>query len=382
MIDIVAEGELRHLAETADEHCVSVYVPTHRAGREQAEDRIRYKNALTDARTELVDLGLRGPKADALLAPAVALADDDRFWAHVERSVALFASPAIVRALRLAESVDELVVVSDRFHIKPLVPLVATGEVFYVLVLSQSEVRLLRGSRYEVSELALGDIPSSLATALRFDDRESQLHSHGAKRIGIGRVAATFHGHGVGVDTKDADLGRFLSAVDDGLAHIIGPGRAPLVLAGVDSTVARFRQLSRYPHIVSGEIEGNANSLSAAELHDRAWPLAEQVFAESRRRARAAMENGSSPTAETLADVAEAAIDGRVRSVFVAGGVQRWGVFDAAERRIELHAKRHPGDRDLLDAIVVETLTHGGEVFVVGEDEVPRAAPVAAALRY
>ena len=382
MIDIIAEGELRHLAETADERCVSVYVPTHRAGREQAADRIRYKNALASARNELVALGLRSPAADALLAPAVELADDERFWSHLERGMAVFTSPSTVRAFRLSDAVAELVVVSDRFHIKPLVPLVAAGEVFYVLVLSQSEVRLLRGSRYEVSELALGDIPSSLATALRFDDRESQLHSHGAKRIGIGRVAATFHGHGVGIDTKDADLGRFLSAVDDGLAQVIGPGRTPLVLAGVDSTVARFRQVSRYTHIVRGEIEGSATSLSAAELHDRAWPLAEAVFDESRRRARAALDNGAAKTAESLAEVAIAAVDGRVGSVFVPAGVQRWGVFDPVGRRIDEHDERRPGDRDLLDAIVVETLTHGGEVFVVDESEAPRSAPVAAVLRF
>jgi hypothetical protein len=258
----------------------------------------------------------------------------------------------------------------------------ATDEVFYVLALSQSEIRLLRGGRYDVSELALGDIPPSLASALRFDDRESQLHSHGAKRVGIGRVVATFHGHGVGVDTKDADLGRFLSAVDDGLAHIIGSGPAPLVLAGVDSTLARFRHLSRYPHIVDGEIEGSAATLSAAELHERAWPLVESVFVMSRRRARAAVEGGAAKTADTVEAVAIAAVDGRVGSVFVPAGVQRWGVFDPVGRSVDENEERRPGDRDLLDAIVVETLTHGGEVFVVDEEEVPGGAPVVAALRF
>ena len=34
--------------------------------------------------------------------------------------------------------------------------------------------------------------------------------------------------------------------------------------AGVDATLARFRQVSRYPNIVDGEIDGNPASLSAA----------------------------------------------------------------------------------------------------------------------
>lgn len=382
MIDIVAARELRHLAETADEHCVSAYLPTNRAGREQAADRIRYKNVLATARSELVGLGLRAPDADALLAPAAELADDDHFWAHAERGVAVFASPTATRAFRLADTVAELVVVSDRFHIKPLVPLVGTGEVFYVLALSQNEVRLLRGSRYEISELALGDIPASLATALRYDDRESQLQSHGATRTGTGKVAATFHGHGVGIDTRAADLCRFLAAVDEGLAHLIGQSPAPLVLAGVDSTVSRFRQLSRHPHIVAGEIEGSAASLSATDLHDQAWPLVKGVFDKSRSRAREAMERGVATIAKSLSEVALAAIDGRVGSVFVPAGVHRWGALDPVERLIDEHEDRQPGDRDLLDAIVVETLTHGGQVFVVEQDDIPGGAPVAAALRF
>jgi hypothetical protein len=43
------------------------------------------------------------------------------------------------------------VVVTDRFHIKPLLPLLSGDGRFYVLALSQSEVRLLQGTRYSVS---------------------------------------------------------------------------------------------------------------------------------------------------------------------------------------------------------------------------------------
>ena len=186
----------------------------------------------------------------------------------------------------------------------------------------------------------------------------------------------------MGIDTKDSDVERFLSAVDSGLAQIIGTDPAPLVLAGVGSTVARFRQVSTYPHVVEGAIEGSPESLSDTELHDRAWPLVEPVFDESRRRARGSVEAGVVGTAETLPDVLIAAHNGRVASVFVPIGVQRWGTFDAARQGVEEHEERDPGDRDLLDAIAVETLAHGGEVFGVDEDDVPLGGVVAAALRF
>ncbi|MEO1060119.1 MAG: hypothetical protein AAFZ07_01785 [Actinomycetota bacterium] len=382
MIDIVAEHELRQLAEASDEHCISIYLPTHRIGREAAADRIRFKNAVAGARRDLLALGLRSPVADALLGGADALTHDERLWSHLDAGLAVFASATLHRAHRLPGPVPELVVVSDRFHIKPLVPLTASDETFHVLALSQSDVRVFRGTRYELTELELGSIPHDLATALRFDDRESQLQSHGAQRTGTGRVARRFHGHGVGVDTKDADLGRFLAAVDDGLAELVGDRPAPLVLAGVDSTVARFRALSSHPRIVRGEIEGSAAALTAAELHARSWPLVQEVFLTPRRRALAAVEDRVAQVVETLAVAVVAALDGRVSSVFVPAGVQRWGRIDAERRRVEEHADRIPGDRDLLDAVAVETLTHGGEVFVVEPSEMPLGAGVVALLRY
>ena len=115
-------------------------------------------------------------------------------------------------------------------------------------------------------------------------------------------MTATFHGHGVGIDTKDTDLERFLTAVDGGLGQIIGTGPEPLVLAGVASTVGQFRQVSGYPHIVDEAIDGGVESWSDDELHARAWPLVEPVFEQTRRRARESAEGGAVSTAHMLTD--------------------------------------------------------------------------------
>lgn len=382
MIDIVSSPELARLAEAHEGPCVSIYLPTHRAGQQMPQDQIRLKNALTEAHRELEALGVRGVDADALLRPLAELRDRPEFWAHLEGGLAVFASRGGAHTYRVADPVAELVVVADRFHIKPLVPLVATGSVFHVLTLSQKRVRLLRGSRHQLSEIGLGEIPSSLAEALWFDDREAQLQSHSAQRVGTGQVTATFHGHGAGVDTKESDLVRFLSAVSGGVEQIIGTGPAPLVLAGVASTAARFRHVSTHRHIVEGGVEGSVESLGEAELHARAWPLVAPVFEESRRRARASAEGGGIRTTRAVRDALIAAHNGQVASVFVPVGVHRWGTFDEDALQVDEHDERSPGDRDLLDAIAVETLTHGGEVFAVAGEDVPGAGLVAASLRF
>lgn len=382
MIDVISTDELRRLATHVGEQSVSIYLPTHRAGKETAQDPIRLENLASRAIDELVALGARRTEAEARLGRVLHAFRDGDFHTHLEDGLAAFVDGDQVSMYRLPDRVEELVVVADRFHLKPLLPSVASGEVFYVLALSQKQVRLLRGTRYRIAELELVDAPESLTEALWYLDRERQLQYHGAQRVGRGRVAAIFHGHGMGKETHDADIVQFFRAVDEGVRTIIGDHRAPLVLAGVAYLHPLYRTASRYPAIVDGGIEGNPEPMSAEELHDRAWPLVEPVFNAGRDAARAAFLEAGAKTVSTVADAVDAAHAGRMASLFVPRGVTRWGIVDETGHVREEHEERRPGDRDLLDDAAVATLTRRGEVYVVDPADVPGDGPVAGVLRY
>ena len=368
-------------AHTA-EHCVSIVMPTHRAGPKTAQDPLRLKNLVAEAAKELAATRLRAPEVDRLLAPASSLVNDPGFWLHMEASLAIYLAEGHFRWFRLAEHLEELAVVADRWHLKPLLRAAATGQIFYVIALSQNRIRLLGGTRRGLSELALRDIPGSLAAALWFDDREGQLQSHGADRVGPGRVVATFHGHGMGKDTRDADLDRFVRAVDDGVNQILGTHGAPLVLAGVTEQVTRYRNLTRYRDVLEDAIIGNYDGLSSAELHEHAWPLVEAWFDRHRQAAATTYLAGDTATTCTLAETVLAAADGRVEELFVPAGVQRWGTAAVDQRLVTEHEGRRHGDHDLLDRAAIDTMLRGGRVHVVTPSEVPGPGPVAALLRY
>lgn len=382
MIDIVSNAELRALAAGQGAHRVSMYLPTHRSGRETDQDRIRLKNLTSRAIEELASVGMRRTAAEQMVAPVTALLDDADFLAHLEDGLAVFVDDDGVRTYRVPDTFEELLVVADRFYLKPMLPLASSGAVFYVLALSQNQVRLLRGSRYRVSEVELTDIPRSLADALWYLQREKQLHLHGANRVGRGRVSAIFHGHGVGKEGHDTELAQFFRAVDDGIAKIIPDHAAPLVLAGVDYLHPIYRAVTRYPAVVEVGIEGNPELLSPEELHDRAWPLVEPIFAADRRAAQDAFVEATMPTVDTPRGAVEAARLGKVAALLLPRGVQRWAVVTDGGRVVEEHADRHPGDRDLLDEAAFATLAHGGKVFVVDQSEVPGEGIVAGVLRY
>jgi Bacterial archaeo-eukaryotic release factor family 7 len=180
--------------------CMSIFMPTHRTSPETKQDRIRFKNLLREAEKRLITSGLRSSEAKKLLTPAKTLLKDNLFWQYQADGLAVFISPEVFRYFHLPFRFEELLVVTDRFHMKPLLHLFTNDVRFYILALSQNEVRLFQGTRHGISEIEPEGVPGSMKEALKYDEPEKQLQYHTRTPGGTGQRAAIFHGHGVGID--------------------------------------------------------------------------------------------------------------------------------------------------------------------------------------
>jgi len=385
-MDLLSRAEVRTLMRERGNLCVSLYLPTHRAGTQTKQDPIRFKNLLRQAEERLLNNGLRGTEAQQILKPSQRLLEDDDFWQHQGDGLAVFASPGTFRSYRLPWAFSELVVVTDRFHIKPLLTLLSVDGRFYILALSQKNVRLLQGTRQSVAEINLESMPKNLAEALGEEERERQLQFHIATPGG----SPIFHGHGGGGADESIhkkDLLRYFKRIDKGLQELVCLERSPLVLAGVDYLLPIYNEANTCAELVREGIVGNPDGLSAQELHVRAWAILEPRFSKSQERAAAKYQEfaGSDRASHDLKTVVMSAHHGRVDSLFVAVGVQQWGKLETNGGDVKLHDAREPGDQDLLDLAAVETLAHAGKVFAVEPDRVPSpsaGSAVAAVFRY
>ncbi|MBN1137486.1 MAG: hypothetical protein JXM73_12935, partial [Anaerolineae bacterium] len=135
-MDILTKQDLQELIEKRDGWRVSIFVPTHRTGRETRQARIRLKNLLAQAEERLAAAGLRAPEIKAQLEPASRLVQDSLFWQRQSDGLAIFLAAETARHYRLPLDFEELVVVADRFYVKPLLPLLSGDGRFYVLALS------------------------------------------------------------------------------------------------------------------------------------------------------------------------------------------------------------------------------------------------------
>jgi hypothetical protein len=394
--------QLRPLRE-ATPPCVSIYLPIHHSPVASPQNRVRLKNLLREAETQLV---ARGEKhAERLLEPARELADDNAFWQRPGEGLALFLAPNTLREFRVSQPFAELAVVGDRFHFAPLLPLLTADDALYhVLALSQKHVRLFRGGRDGLEELDFGTLPRSVQQALHYDVSEHSLQFHSTpatpQTIGSrGRPTATgqavptgsrqgmFHGHGTVDEDAKEQVRRFFEVLSDGLEPFWSarPSTVPLVLGGVTWEQALFREISRHPRIVDGGVDGNPDGFSMEELRARSWQVAEPAVREDERRAADAFRDlaGTPRASSDLEEVVLAASDGRVDTLFYDSGVQRWGRFDAAARELEVHPSRQPGDEDLVDLAAAETVFRGGRVYPIrAGDGVAPLGPVAAVFRY
>ena len=389
-MDTLSREDLNTLLETHGEWCISIYMPTVRAGQETQQNSIRFKNMLRAADERLQKVGLRAPDAARFLASAETLVNDADFWRHQSDGLALFIDPqGKLTRYCLPLSFDELVIVTKRFHLKPLLRLLSGDGRFYILALSQGALRLFEGTRHSIDEVDLADVPTSLAEALSDEvvERQLQWHALGRGGPGGGRTeGGPYHGHGPGDEEEKQRIMRYFQMVDRGLRDLLKGRETPLVLAGVDYLLPMYAEVNSYPHLLDGGVVGSPEGLSAKELHRRAWSLVEPVFLREQEEARARFEQekgrADGLASNDLKAVLQAAHQGRVAALFVPAGRQIWGVYRQGSGNVHVHPEMQPDDQDLLDLAAVMTYTNGGAVYVVDDDAVPGGGDLAALYRF
>ena len=387
---LLSLDEIKTLIEKHNSPCVSIYMPMQKAGPDVRQNPIRFKNLIREAEERLDAIGIDHQEAMEWLKSAHEL-DNSEFWENQDHGLAIFISPEVFRYYSLPWEFQELVVVSDRFHLKPLLPVLTTDEErFYVLALSQNDVRLLVGTRYSVREVEL-EMPKGMDEALQYDEtaKEGQfrISTSGGGTANTAVQAGSFHGQGSpDRDKRQEKILQYFHAIDGALHDFLRKKKAPLVLAGVEYLFPIYKEANTYQHLVDEGITGNPENLTPEELHDQAWQIVEPLYQQTQEAAvEHYQEVAGANTGRASSDIKEivsAAYYQRVDSLLVALGQQLWGRFDPDTTQVHLHSEPEPDDEDMLDFAAIHTLLNGGTVYPVEPEKVPEQAPAAAIFRY
>ena len=345
--------------------CITIVVPAHHPGAQEGSRRALVHSLVRTAGEQMTRGKLAGQAAE-LLAPLEEIAQESGVEAG-GAGFAIFRSPEYTARYYLPDGPVEKLVIADHFYLTPFVADAFALHEFFVLGLSTKQLRLFRYVNGECQELPLpAAVPPSLDAAGGFDKPDHQLENRSAS----GPSTGTMRGVRVGT-LSDREkfpeyLHHFFEIVDRGLKPTLD-GK-PLLLMGVHEEVVAYRRTAKHAHILTTDCLGSIDFLTLPDIAARAAEacrkqyqlVAERVLAEYLE-----MPDRS----RTLADVpavVRAAGEGRVHRLCVRTGTEFAG----------------PDGEDLVNAAVVETLRAGGEVFMLPQDKMPAAHPLAAILRY
>lgn len=374
IMQVLSRTEFKRLSELIAANSVSIYLPTHVRGAETQQDTIRLKNLLSEAEDKLTHLNVPPQDTEAILASARSLLENENFWRHQNYGLALFLSREMTHVCRLPLPFEPFVAVSDRFHLKPLLPLFCENQYFYLLALSQNQVRFFQATRYEISEISLADVPTSLAAALQYDDPEKQLQYHSGSSSGSQPI---YHGQGVGQDDDKTDIKRFLTKVEKELRTYLNNETAPLVVAAVDYIRALYEEVNTYPHLLSDGISGNPDVTSPSELQESAWVRIIPLMETSRQKAVSQYQalKDTDKADNEFSHIVAAAERGQIDTLFVLANASKGTQLDNISEQTEV-------DLNLLDLATVHTFLQDGTVHLLDAESMPDQVPVAAIYRY
>lgn len=381
----ITREEIRDLLSLeAGRPCVSIYMPTYRSGSETQQNPIRLKNLLRSVQDRLVETGMKDTDAAELMTPVRELVDDQTFWQLQSDGLAIFRSPKVLRTYRLPTWLDENAVVESRFHLKPLFSLLSGDGQFYIVSLSLKSIRLIAATRHSAREIEMPDVPASFEEAMGpLVRQKTQFQPMSSNTVSRSPVSG---GHGRAEDDIKAEILDFFNRADKAMVKYMDRS-SPVVLAGVEYLLPRFKETTEHPKVLEEGLTGNAEGLSADDLREAAWEIVEPYFLEDRRRAaeRFGDLQGSGRSTNSYEEILPAAHDGRIDTLFVARGVRLWGTYDVQGRKVRLEENQDVqtnSSEDLLDLAAVQTFLNGGTVYAVPQQEVPGGHAMAAVFRY
>lgn len=393
-MDLFNRTELKRLAGSQDDICISMYMPTHQFRSDWSQNTTRFKNLLGDIQDQLQEQGYRESEIVDILAEARELLDRPGFWRGLSDGLATFITSDTTETYRLPLSFDEVAITGDRFHLKPLFPLIATNNRFYLLSLSQNDVRLYQGTHQAVSEVEAAEVPSSIVSAIQQYEEPTggfRTNTQGQSTSrDAGNTERAHHGKGAEDDLSGEpqdELKRFFHKIDESVSDYLGGEEVPLVLAGVSEYLPLYKEANSFPHLIEDEIvAGSPDQFNDDELHASAWDIVESVFLEQQQEEMDRFDQLYYQDGELASDnfheIIPACAYDRVETLFVPVGQYRWGRFDPETNTVEVHESKQAGDGDLLNYAAVQSYLSSATVHALKPENMPGGRSIAAIFRY
>ncbi len=360
-------SDLTDLTKHRDDASVSIYLPSSPLPDQIEAVQLALKNSISDAEAQLKEIGVRADAIAELTRAATALESDREFWQHQAHALAIFVAPGILKAFRVANSLESHLAVGDRFDIGPLLRSVTFPNGGYVLSVDEAEIRLLELSADQQPTHVELNLPAELDGVLENAAHDGRLDRRSAD----------------GATGQKIEQQRYCRLVQDAVLEQIGDSTLPLILAATRDLEPAYRVINTYSGLLEVGIDAHPSSLTVEDLNDRARTILDAHYAQELAdwREKFGTQRSNGLATSQLSEVARAATASAVEELLFDMDYGLEGIIDdtGVVHEVSEPDAEHYG---IVDEIAARVLHSGGTVKAVRTEDLPDDSPVAATLRY
>jgi len=370
------------MLQKTNEPCLSIYMPTHRLIVDNRKDVLVFKNLVKEA---VASLEQKYSKRD--ISPLVSLLKqmeiDFELWNHSLDGLAIFATLDEMIIYRTEKTFQPIAIISDSFHIKPLIQYYQAVENFTLLALESESFALYQGNHLEIKPIALPENTKITLAEVLGNQHTENYQTHGGYAGASDN--ATFHGHGGKADEEEIDRIKYFRHVDRFVHEDISKkNKLPLILVALKANHFDFKNVSTNPFLLEEAIDGSYNSFQEQELKTKLKSINDKRFDNIINQATEHYHNLKSKdlSSDQLIIVLKALLAARVDTLMIEADKIIPGKIDIENQQIKPSNLDDPKTDDLLDDMVQHALKTGAKIYLLEPEKMPSTSGVAATFRF
>ncbi len=353
---------IKELKDIISESCITIIMNTHRTKPDNLRDPINLKNLVSNAEERL--LNDESKKYARALVQRIKELEASIDHNYNLDSLVLFVNEDIAEYVRLPITVEDRVVIDHTFATRDLVRAMHMETNYYVLALSQRQVRLIEAFNDKVVQEVGGAFPID----------NTQFYSTNKTEMSNASRLTNL-------------VGEFFNRVDKELNKVRQSHALPVLLCTEEGNFNEYLKIADQRHSIF-DFYLNMNRLEEKDhaIVREAWPLVRK-YTEDKNNARVAELKRAVSTGKFLSDVTDiwrAINEGRIQTLFIEQGLFQPGFIETGNVTFASEADRDKKEvvDDIYDELIEANMNFGGDVVFLPKGELTDFNGFGAITRY
>lgn len=359
---MTTKQELESLANERSNPCVSISLNTHRTHPDNEQDIIILKNLLKEAEERVVqEFGKR--TVSSLLDKIAKIGDEIDQNFNLD-SLHIYLSNTTKEIVRSTWNTNSNSVhISDSFDIRSLIKTYNRIENYYILLLSQSSVKLF----YAVNDKILSEF-----TNVDFPFHENRHYTAHSDK---------------GSDSKHLDdlIREFMNKIDKAIVNVFNETGLHVAVISTEDNYSKLSQVMDKPSIYLGHVNIDYNHIDSDHIASQSYNIVKELQHKHRKEAILEMKEavGKGLVSSDLQEIFQASLDGRGDLLIVHQDFSK-SVRMTGDRTFEMVL--NPSDKnvieDITSMIAWNVLSKKGRVYFTTQEEIKDIGQIALKMRY